>query len=267
MKPSIKIFKLKERTYLTPHYIRITLESDSVSEYEGATVGVNNKIFIAPEGADRVFLPNDPENEDIASHLKAIRRTYTYKGVHVEKREMYVDFVAHGDEGPASNWAINAPVGAELGVAMKLGDAKPLVPEKDTYFLFGDATAIPVLGAILEELKPPARAYVVIEVSSEKDIQTLKTTSQAEFKWLINETPGQDSLLSREGIKLIDAYGTAESFAYIAAEYGSVKELRNYLRKEKNWSKDQFYAYSYWKFGKAETISEEERREERNRVI
>lgn len=267
MKPNIKIFNLKERTYLTPHYIRITLESDSVSEYEGATLGVNNKLFIAPSGTDKVYLPNDPESENIASHLKAIRRTYTYKGVNVEKREMYVDFVAHGDEGPASNWAINAPVGAELGVAMKLGDAKPLVPEKDTYFLFGDATAIPVLGAILEELKPTARAYVVIEVFSKEDIQTLKTASEAEFKWLINETPGQGSLLAQEGIKHIDTHGTVESFAYIAAEYESVKDLRNYLRKEKNWSKDQFYAYSYWKFGKAETVSEEERREERNRVI
>lgn len=266
-----KLFYLKKRDYITPHYIRITLESDSVSEYKDATLGVNNKIFIAPDGVNKVFLPEyDEETKElkpIEAHLKPIRRTYTFKGIDIDKKEMYVDFVAHGDEGPASKWAMHAPIGSELGVAMKLGVGNALVPEAGTYFLIGDATAIPVLGAILEELNEDVRVFIIIEIQSVDDIQYLKTKSKAEFKWLINPTPGVNSELSIEGIRFIDKYADENSFVYIAAEFDSVKNLRTYLRKEKGWDKEQFYAYSYWKYGKTESVSEGERREERDRVV
>lgn len=39
--------------------------------------------------------------------------------------------------------------------------------------------------------------------------------------------------------------------------------MRNYLRKEKNWAREELSAYSYWKYGVAETKSEADRRAER----
>ncbi|SFJ06072.1 siderophore-interacting protein [Myroides guanonis] len=266
-----KLFYLKRRDYITPHYIRMTLESDSVSEYKEVTLGVNNKIFIAPDGVNKVYLPEydeiSKETKPLSELLKPIKRTYTFKGVDVERKEMYVDFVAHGDEGPASSWAMNAPIGAELGVAMKLEKGKALVPDVETCFLIGDATAIPVLGAILEELKEDVRVYVIIEIQSVEDIQQLKTKAKLELKWLINPIPGVNSELSLEGIQFLDKYSDEKSFAYVAAEFESVKSLRNHLRNVKGWDKEQFYAYSYWKYGKTESVSEGERREERNRVV
>ncbi|WP_060875013.1 siderophore-interacting protein [Myroides odoratus] len=261
------IFTLKERTYITPHYIRITLEGQDTQKFNRTTIGANNKIFLAPEGCDQVHLPEfDAEKGQWVPMDEAIRpsvRTYTHRGINLETNELYVDFVAHGDEGPASKWAIHAPIGAKLGVAMGT-EASELYPEAARYILVGDATAIPVLGAILEDLPTGAQVKGFIEVETEADIQDLKTKAQADIEWIVNPAPGQDTLLAEKALAYIEEQGEMESkFAYVAAEFSNVKLLRNFLRKEKNWTKEELYAYSYWKFGKAENVSEADRRAEK----
>lgn len=261
------IFTLKERTYITPHYIRITLEGKDTQKFNRTTIGANNKIFLAPEGCDQVYLPEfDAEKGQWVPMDEAIRpsvRTYTHRGINLETNELYVDFVAHGDEGPASKWAIQAPIGAQLGVAMGT-EASELYPAAARYILVGDATAIPVLGAILEDLPAGAHVKAFIEVETEEDIQDLETKAQADIEWIINPTPGQHTLLAEKALTYIEEQGEMESkFAYVAAEFSNVKLLRNFLRKEKNWTKEELYAYSYWKFGKAENVSEADRRAEK----
>ncbi|MBW3520387.1 siderophore-interacting protein [Flavobacterium sp. NKUCC04_CG] len=261
-----RVFYLKNRTYLTPNYIRITLENEFVSEYKNTTIGVNNKIFIAPDGLDKVYLPEfDSEKMDwipVAAELTPLRRTYTHRGINLEKNEIYIDFVAHGDEGPASAWAIHAPIGAELGVVMRK-EPQTLYEKADWYLLVGDATAIPVLGAILEDLPKTARGIAFIEVETVEDIQQLETGSQVEIKWLINPTPGENSMLTTEVEQIVKDLSEASKFAYVAAEFTSVKEIRTLLRKEHQWTAAELQAYSYWKHGKSETSSETDRRAER----
>ena len=53
--------------------------------------GSNNKIFI----------PAEEENV-------ALIRTYTNRKIDLEEKELSIDFVAHGDNGPASAWALKA---------------------------------------------------------------------------------------------------------------------------------------------------------------
>ncbi|MDR0227833.1 MAG: siderophore-interacting protein [Flavobacteriaceae bacterium] len=265
-----KVFTLKEREYITPHYIRITLSGNDVSDFKDTTIGVNNKIFIAPEGVTEVHLPEfdfekgnwKPQDEAIKPYV----RTYTHRGIDLEKNELYIDFVAHGDEGPASNWAINAAIGTPLGVAMGC-DASELYPEAAWYLLSGDATAIPVLGAILETLPTTAKANVVIEVESEEDIQKLDTKADVTFEWIVNTMIGQNTDLATRTITLAKENSSHTSkFAYVAAEFSNVKEIRTFLRKEAKWTQEELYAYSYWKFGKAESASEKDRRAEKESI-
>ncbi len=264
-----RVFYLKNRTYITPNYIRITLENEFVSDYKQATIGVNNKIFIAPEGVDKVYLPEfDAEKLDwkpVAAALAPHRRTYTHRGINIEKNEIYIDFVAHGDEGPASAWAIHAPIGAELGVVMRK-EPHTLYEKADWYLLVGDATAIPVLAAILEDLPKTARGIAIIEVETAEDIQQIETESQVEIKWIINPTPGQDSTLASEVKHIVSDLSEPSKFAYVAAEFTSVKDIRTLLRKEHQWNSEELHAYSYWKYGKSETSSEKDRRAERAEI-
>lgn len=265
-----KVFVLKNREYITPHYIRLTVGGDDVEVFKDATVGVNNKVFIAPKGCERVHLPEfDFEKREWAPmdvSIKPTVRTYTHRGIDLEKKELYIDFVAHGDEGPASNFAINAAVGDEIGVAMGC-DASELYPIANWYLLVGDATAIPVLGAILESLPEGVNVDAFIEVQSEEDIQQLNSQAEVNIQWIVNPTPGQNSVLAENVIEFVKSIEVNPSrFSYVAAEFSTVKMLRNFLRKECKWTKEELNAYSYWKFGKAESASEADRRAEKENV-
>lgn len=261
------IFRVTRKEYLTPHYLRVYLTGDAVPLIAETTIGVNNKILIPPTGVKEIHFPTmDPETKEWiqpGEDLKPIVRTYTHRGIDLGTNEIWIDFVAHGDEGPASAWAIGAKAGDPLGVMMKAGK-KELYPVADSYLLVGDATAIPVLGAILEALPPTAKGIAIIEVNSEEDEQKLDTKADIDIIWLHNPHPQDGSELADHVKKQELPEGS--KFAYVAAEFSSVKEVRNYLRKEQKWNREELYAYSYWKAGVAEDRSVKDRREERSRM-
>lgn len=258
---------LKNKQYVTPHYIRTVLTGVGVGSFEGVTIGINNKVFIAPEGVDELHLPivKNGKLEHTDPLLRPYVRTYTLRALDVENEEMTVDFVAHGLEGPASRWASLAEAGAKIGVAMKAG-AMELYPLADWYLLVGDATAIPVLSVILETLPAEAKVIAFFEVETEDDKQHIQSNAAVEIKWLVNPTPGKNSLLYQSVKELTLPNGIeGKRFAYVAAEYESVKSIRSFLRQDCGWTPRELYAYSYWKYGKSEDGSVEERRQESNR--
>lgn len=270
--PMNGVLVVKEKRYLTPHFIRVVFHSDEVERFAGATLGVNNKIFIPPAGVDEIHFPGVVNGRWVMpeERVRPIIRTYTHRAIDIARREMVIDFVAHGEAGPASRWAIHASPGDRLGVAMKQG--APLYPPADWYLLVGDATAIPVLSVILESLPEGARGLALIEVHGPEDEQVIETRSAVELRFVHNPEPEAGSQLfeltkqaladaGRSAGTTVQGEGGAH-FAYIAAEYRTVKALRSYLRGELGWGKQDFYAFSYWKANAAEDESGDERRAE-----
>lgn len=246
------ILTVKRTEYLSPHYLRVTLTGDDVKEYKDLTVGVNNKIFLPAEDGEIYFDPG-----------KSIRRTYTHRGIDLDKNEMIIDFVAHGDSGPASAWVIKALPGDKLGVAMKDANLK-LYPQADWYLLVADATGIPVVASILESLPPTAKGIAFIEVLNKKEEIPLETAADIQINWIHHDTPGSDSpLAAAVRTEALPDKSSTNVFGYVAAEFTTVKEVRSYLRNERGWEKEELHAYAYWKHGKSEDGSVQERRDEK----
>lgn len=267
MKVIQAILTVSRKEYVTPHYIRVYLQGDAVQQIADTTVGVNNKILIPPNGVDTVYFPEFDYERGLWKPMdKAIRptiRTYTHRGINLDRNEIWIDFVAHGDEGPASAWAITAKTGDTLGVLMKHGKTE-LYGVAANYLLVGDATAIPVLGAILEDLPASAKGICMIEVHGSEDIQQLDTKADIDFIWLHNDMPQKGSLLA--DLVKIRSLPQQDKFAYVAAEFSTVKEIRNYLRKDLGWERKELYAYSYWKAGVSEDKSATDRRSESEEI-
>ena len=259
--------RLKKKEKITPHLIRITLEGETVQQYKDCTIGNNNKIFVPPAGIKKVHFKvmNEETGEWLIPGPDVLPqvRTYTHRAIDLDKNEMVIDFVDHGDGGPASRWALQAEPGDELGVAMK-AHPKQLYPQADWYLLVGDATAIPVLSCILESFPETAKGVCIIEVHGLEDELKIETKGDFELIWLHNPEPAEGSNLAETAMSLTIPEGVSK-FGYVAAEFQTVKALRNYLRTEKGWNKEELYAYSYWKAGEAEDRSVKDRRDERER--
>lgn len=256
---------VSKKEYITPHYIRVTLTGDGIEAIANTTVGVNNKILIPPNGLNQIYFPEydadkrewRPQSDDIRPAV----RTYTHRGIDLEKREIWIDFVAHGKEGPASAWAIDAQPGAVLGVMMKERKSE-IFPNTENYILIADATGIPVVGAILEDLPASAKGHCIIEVHGADDEQNLKTKADIQFQWLHNPNPQSGSQLASV-VKSLEL-PEVNRYAHITAEYTTVKELRAYLHQEKGFLREEMSAFSYWKSGQAEDKSSSARHQERN---
>ncbi|NSL85958.1 siderophore-interacting protein [Chitinophaga solisilvae] len=257
------VLEVKYKISITPHYIRMVLTGAEVPQFSNTTPGVNNKILIPPPGVKDICFPEwDPVSGRWTEQPEAVRpwiRTFTHRGIDTARREMYIDFAVHGDHSPASAWALHAQPGDKLGVMMRDGLTE-LYPRADNYLLIGDATAIPVLGVILEDLPPAAKVVAVLEVPGPEDEQSFKTVARADIRWVYNPHPQEGSRLSEtvHGLSLpFDAGDTR--FGYVAAEYTTVKTIRNYLRHELRWQRAELFAYAYWKAGTSEDGSFMER--------
>lgn len=262
LKVARHLFRVVAKTYKTPHYISIQLEGAGASDFAQCTLGANNKIFLHPDlDKHRITEEAMPDWLSFYGDEKPVVRTYTHRAIDVARNLITIDFVFHGDEGPASHWAHKAAPGDLLGVAMKLKSV-PLVPESDGYLLIGDATAIPVLSCILDSLPVTAKGKCILEVATVADIHTDLKHEGIEIEWLINPHPEEGSMLAAEAKKVVLAAGT-DTFAYVAAEYRTVKDLRWYFREELGWDAKRFYAYSYWKAGMAEDQSVSDRQAEK----
>ncbi|MEZ4803501.1 MAG: siderophore-interacting protein [Gelidibacter sp.] len=251
---------VSRKEYITPHYIRVFLTGNGIEQIALTTVGAHNKIFIPPKGINKVCFPElNAETRQWIVQPEDVRpsmRTYTHRGIDLDKKEIWIDFVAHGDEGPASEWVMNAEKGSVLGVMMK-AKKKELYPQAENYVLVGDATAIPVLGAILEDLPETAKGVCIIEVRSKEDEQLLQTKANIQFQWLHNNNPQKESKLPGA----VKSLGLPEynRYAYVVAEFSSIKKIRYYLRDERKWQRQEFSAISYWKAGETEDMSARER--------
>lgn len=253
------VFTVKNKTFITPHYIRVVFEvtNEQLDLLANVKLGSNNKIFIPPKGMNVIYFTN--KESVVLSELLPVMRTYTNRRIDFEKRELSIDFVAHGDNGPASSWAQKAEAGDILGIGMK-ESVRDLVPHADEYLLVGDSTALPVIGCILEQLPKGANVKAILEVHGKKDEIALSSPANLSINWVHNEHPENGSNLAEivKGMPLPEA----KRFAFVAAEYDTVKKLRNYF-KETNWDRSEFSASAYWKAGKTESQSASERREEK----
>ena len=245
---------VKSKEYLTPHYIRIILNGEDLSNFEKAQVGDNNKIAIPDKGMSIATTSGKPEG---------IVRTYTLRALDMESQEMAIDFVAHGEEGPASEWAINAQTGDELRVFMKQKN-KQLFKSADWTCLVGDHTALPVISVILEQLPEDAKGLAILEVYSEEGILELERPAGIDIKWIFNQKPGEVLMLPTvfEEVAIPE---TRSRFIFSAAEYQSVKQIQEIIRSKPFIRREEWQSFSYWKYGQTESESGKKRRTLTNR--
>jgi NADPH-dependent ferric siderophore reductase len=175
-------------------------------------------------------------------------RSYTARRQDVDRGEVEIDFVLHGD-GPAAAWAAAAAPGALLGVA----GGSPLGHRAAAQVLLaGDETALPAIARILGEADPATTGLSLLEVADAAEEQPLDRPAGVEVRWLHrgSTAPGESTLLA-DAIAALDRPAGDDVFAWVAAESAAVRAVRADLRGRWGLGRAQHHAIGYWRRGRA----------------
>ncbi|EOH4913738.1 siderophore-interacting protein [Pseudomonas aeruginosa] len=217
--PAYRLFnvELKRREQLSPALTRFVFGGPEVAEMKTLAADQRIKIFFPDASGQPPSLPGGSEWYQAYRSVEPARRppmrTYTIRALRAEQEEVDVEFVLHGENGPASAWATHARIGDRLQLAApnrQYGDDpggyewKPPAGVRHI-LLIADETALPAVAGILEELAGEAEPPVVeafLEVPGEADILDLPAIPGARLHWLPRHQAG---VHSRNGERMIEA--------------------------------------------------------------
>lgn len=222
---------------VTPHMKRITIDGRCLSAFR---VGL-------PAQWLKVFVPGATTG-----------RAYTVRRFDPVSKKLEIDFVLHGDNGPASAWAARV----KPGDTFKISGTHPrsgfaVDPPATRYLLFGDETALPAIGGILEALPAHVRADTFIEVADTGEEQPIESAATVDLTWLHRKTASNGT-----GVGLVDAAKAIQppnenTVVWIAAESSVVAVLRKLALSEWGVDRSRLDAAGYWKRGEADHRDEE----------
>lgn len=176
-------------------------------------------------------------------------RDYTPLAYRPESLEVDIDFLLHGDGGPAASWAARASVGDPIGMAGP-GRSVPAPQGVTNAVLVADETALPAAKRWLEALQevPVTALLSVADPTLESYFADLglPETENRQYMWFTG--PGREE--AREKALRALAFD-AGSFVYMAGEATTLIPLRRYLRRDLGLAKEQVQAEGFWKKGVA----------------
>jgi len=226
---------------LTPRMRRITLGGPQLAGF--ISLGTDDHVKL-------LF----PQNAEQAAALETLvlgagksdvpmppMRDYTPRRYDLDKLELDIDFVLHGD-GPASTWAEQAKPGQFLHIGGPRGSM--IVPDIfDSYLLIGDETALPAIARRLEGLAANRKALVVVEVENGKEQQILESAAQVNVIWVLREG-GKDNLLAT--VKQLQV-PKGNLYAWVATETKVSRQIRRVLLDEHGLDEQFVKAVGYWR--------------------
>lgn len=252
-----RLLTVKQARRLTRNMIRVTFAGDALIGFPANREGGNCKMMLPAAGQSR---------EDFALQLekgpKPVTRTYTVRAFRENGLELDIDFVAHGDNGPASRWAMRAGPGSFCGIA---GPSLPKLTRfhADTYLVAADMSALPVAAVTLEAMPRDSTGVAIFEILSEADRQEINAPPGIDIHWVVSPDPYTPSRAQEEVIRAMKwPSGTLQTC--IAGESGIIRSLRAYLHNEKAVPRENTYISGYWKIGLVEDEHQAEKRAESN---
>jgi len=228
---------------LTPHLVRITFTGRELAEFADDGPDQRCKVFIPRPDGSRPIVPRGPDWYQAWQRLsdadRPTIRTYTIRQARPERCEVDVDFVLHGDLGPASAWACRAAIGDPLVIFGAYAEYNPPV-DAAWQLIAGDETALPAIAAIVERLPASTVARIFIEVVDERERLDINAT------WLYRNS----------GDSLVAAIENAEfpsdvPYAWIAGESATVKAIRRHLVRDRGIPARMVEFMGYWKSGES----------------
>lgn len=284
---------LVERHLLTPNMARLVFGGSDLSAMTTLAPDQRIKLFFPREDGAQPAIPNRPDWYQLYKSAppseRAPMRTYTIRAVDAAAQRLTVDFVVHGDNGPASRWAMAASLGDRLQISAPNGGYDGAIGGFDweppdgltDLLIIGDETALPAIAGILEQIatwsvKP--RAQVSVEVPLAADAQRMPSWDGLDLRWMAREPAGHayGSLMIEAalGAEVPASAGAAASgdlaamnvdkdilwdraeqtssgfYGWVAGETAAVSRIRTHFVLERAIDRRRLTMMGYWRHGK-----------------
>lgn len=250
-----RLMAVTAKSRITPNMIRVTCAADWIKALQPGIEGAHFKLFLPR--------PGQPP-EDFAQQLehgpRPDMRTYTIRFLRAGAGEIDVDFVDHGDGGPASAWARRCGPGDVAGFAGP-GPVKLETFEADSYVVVADMSALPVAAATLEAMPRTATGTAFFEITSQADRQQIDAPEGISVQWLIHPDPHAPPTQSIAKIRALPAF-SGRVQTCIAGESSMIRALREEIVIRRGVPKGDAYISGYWKIGLIEDEHQQVKRAE-----
>ncbi|MBK5536818.1 siderophore-interacting protein [Pseudomonas sp. TH05] len=226
---------------LTPRMRRITLGGPELAGFVSLGSDDHVKLLFPQNAEQQAALENLVLGAGKDNGPMPAMRDYTPRRYDLERGELDIDFVLHGD-GPASTWAEQASPGQYLHIGGPRGSM--IVPDIfDSYLLIGDETALPAIARRLDELPAGRQVLAVIEVANAAERQTLESAAQVEVIWVERDSGQQDLISTVRQLQV----PTGKLYAWVATESKVSRQIRRVLLDEHALNEEFVKAAGYWR--------------------
>lgn len=244
---------------LSPHMVRVVAGGPGFDAFVDNGFSDHYVKLVVPRPG--VEYPSPFTMESVQAALPRERwpviRTYTIRRYDPGAREIWIDFVVHGDEGFAGPWAAAARPGDQLHLRGPGGAYSP-PDDADWHLLVGDDSALPAIANALEAMPLAAPVVALIEVDDAADHLELASPGSVELRWL-HRRDGDPSF--SEAVRALPwRDGTVSVFAH--GELAQIRDLKRHLVDERGLSADAMSISGYWRRGKDEDGFQAEKHED-----
>jgi len=241
--PQIHTGQVLRTERLTPNMHRVVLGGDGLARFEAGAYTDHYVKLMFPAAGVQYPEPFDPAQirATLPREQWPVTRTYSVRTWDPAGRELTLDFVLHGDSGLAAQWAVGAKPGDVLHFGGPGGAYAP-DPTAAWHLLAGDESALPAIAAAVERMPLGAKFAAFVEVHDAADEQDIDGVT-----WLHRgDGPVGAALVAA----VRDAgFPDADVHAFVHGEAGFVKELRQYLRVERQVPLPRLSVSGYWRLG------------------
>ncbi len=217
---------------LGPHLRRITFGSGSLADLPARHPAQWLKIVLPGSASDRQS------------------RAYTIRRFSVDRATLEVDFVLHGDSGPASIWASRARIGDVVELGSPRGGFHAWSGAR-WRLLVGDETALPAIASILEAArKEDLPTQAIIEVPCMDDAQLLQAGARVDIRWLPRDLYGAAPGAAMAACVSCLDFAPEPGEVFCAGEAVAVRSVRAELSRRAPQARVD--AKGYWRMGHAD---------------
>lgn len=229
---------------LSPGMVRVTLTDPDLAGYRSTGVGDEYVRLHFPEPDGTLPLPavTASGDWDFGAAPYPHVQPYTIRAHRPGAAEIDIDFVVHG-HGRAAAWA----AAVEPGHRVLFGAPRSLFepPAGVSRFVFAtDATGLPALARLLEQLDESAEAHAIVELPAPGHEIPLSCPGRLEVRWLLGS--GNGVAPSRLAAALREGELGGDAYVWVAGESTELRSARRLLRHELGLPADRFRVIGYW---------------------